>query len=58
MSGTPSMVWTSPFFDRLASVWFASAWHVVKLDGPAFERDAANERVSVHAEGPRPDVLA
>src|SRR5262249_34934656 len=30
----------------------------VKLDGPAFERDPADERVLVYAKGPRLDVLA
>jgi hypothetical protein len=52
------MVWTFAFFDRSARRLVCIGLGVVKLDGPAFERDPPDERLLVHAEGPRLDVLA
>src|SRR5215475_1505974 len=40
-----------PLGERLVRIGLG----VVKLDGPAFERDPADERVLVYAEGPRLD---
>src|SRR5262245_25067874 len=43
-----------PLGERLVRIGLG----VVKLDGSAFERDPADERVLVYAEGPRLDVRA